>query len=953
MNYAEDADDGRARARARPPTRADIFEVRGWTRARARHASCRSPLRPDRVTFRYDGLDGVAHGGRTSRSPRPAAELGPVEPGRRGPRHRAAGSGSLWRWPLAPGEARELALDRLDHGAPVAAATAHAPAGRSGVRRDAVPAAAARGRGRPWPAAYHAWSRGIAEVATDNELFNLAVAALRRPTCGCSINDGPRRGRALRRRRRAVVHDAVRARLAHHRAPGARRSGRSSPSRRSRCSPRYQATEDDPGATRSRARSSTSCGPARWPGPASCRTRPYYGTRRRDAAVADPPRRDVRLDRRPGARRPPVAERARARSTGSTATATATATASSSTSGARERGLLNQGWKDSRDAIRDRHGPRGASPRSPSPRSRATSSTRSAGWPASPACAARQTLAARLEREAETLRGRFEDAFWVEDQGFYAMALDGEKRRADAIGSNAGHCLWSGIVSPERAGGVVDRLIGAGHVLGLGDPDVRRRPARLQPDRLPHRARSGRTTRRSSPRASSATASTTRRTGWSATSSRRAQHFADVPAAGAVLRLRPRRLAGARAVPGRLLAAGLGGRRRSFLFLETMLGLRPHADRRRAGARAPAPAGLARPRSPSRTCASARATVDLLFHRWRGDDVRRGPAQGRRPLRHDPAVAPVPPDAFTVAELVHARHRTPCAHRVRSRRASTRSCSWRSALGVRPGRRSSPTRRRSSGDGAREAFEAAVARRELPASPSPTSGASGVPRARLRDRRPGADPAPGDGAPRRRRRAEEIAARLSHAPRAPGLAAKLRVADVGTGSGRDRHRRSWPRSGAAGWTRRSSSSRSTCRRTRSSSPARTRWATASRTGWCSSPPTCCPYHVEPPYTVVCANLPYVPTGGAPDPRARPVVRAGARARRRTGRAGRRPAAPRLLPAHARAATAIALLEIGANQGRRSRTRSPLRLPGLAVPGRERPRRPATRSRGSSPRHPLA
>ena len=56
-------------------------------------------------------------------------------------------------------------------------------------------------------------------------------------------------------------------------------------------------------------------------------------------------------------------------------------------------------------------------------------------------------LAHRLDAEAETLRRRFEEAFWSEDQRFYAMALDGDKRQADAIASNAGHCLWSGIVS--------------------------------------------------------------------------------------------------------------------------------------------------------------------------------------------------------------------------------------------------------------------------------------------------------------------------------------------------------------------------------------------------------------------------------------------------------------------------------------------------------------------------
>ena len=69
-------------------------------------------------------------------------------------------------------------------------------------------------------------------------------------------------------------------------------------------------------------------------------------------------------------------------------------------------------------------------------------------------------LAVRLDREADELQKRFEEAFWVEDQRYYAMGLDAEKQ-ADAIGSNAGQCLWTGIVSPARARDVADRLLGA------------------------------------------------------------------------------------------------------------------------------------------------------------------------------------------------------------------------------------------------------------------------------------------------------------------------------------------------------------------------------------------------------------------------------------------------------------------------------------------------------------
>jgi glycogen debranching enzyme len=67
--------------------------------------------------------------------------------------------------------------------------------------------------------------------------------------------------------------------------------------------------------------------------------------------------------------------------------------------------------------------------------------------------------AEELRRKADTLFKRFNEAFWDEDLGFYALALDGEKKKVLTVASNAGHCLWSGIVPPERAAKVVQRLM--------------------------------------------------------------------------------------------------------------------------------------------------------------------------------------------------------------------------------------------------------------------------------------------------------------------------------------------------------------------------------------------------------------------------------------------------------------------------------------------------------------
>ena len=71
----------------------------------------------------------------------------------------------------------------------------------------------------------------------------------------------------------------------------------------------------------------------------------------------------------------------------------------------------------------------------------------------------RPERAVALREKAETLKRRFNEAFWDEDAGFYAYALDGAKKKVMSIVSNVGHCLWSGIVAPERAARVVARLM--------------------------------------------------------------------------------------------------------------------------------------------------------------------------------------------------------------------------------------------------------------------------------------------------------------------------------------------------------------------------------------------------------------------------------------------------------------------------------------------------------------
>ena len=79
-----------------------------------------------------------------------------------------------------------------------------------------------------------------------------------------------------------------------------------------------------------------------------------------------------------------------------------------------------------------------------------------------------EETAARLEADAEALKRRFNRDFWVKGRGHYALALDRDKNQVDAMTSNTGHLLWSGIVDERRAGSVVRRLLRPDMFTGWG-----------------------------------------------------------------------------------------------------------------------------------------------------------------------------------------------------------------------------------------------------------------------------------------------------------------------------------------------------------------------------------------------------------------------------------------------------------------------------------------------------
>jgi glycogen debranching enzyme len=133
------------------------------------------------------------------------------------------------------------------------------------------------------------------------------------------------------------------------------------------------------------------------------------------------------------------------------------------------RGLDVQSWKDSEDSQRFHDGRIAQAPIAPAEvqgyvydaKRRIAEMAREV-W-------RDRALADRLEQQAADLKTKFDQAYWVEDRGgFYALALDADKRPVDSICSNMGHLLWSRIVPSERADAVVDQLMGDGLWSGWG-----------------------------------------------------------------------------------------------------------------------------------------------------------------------------------------------------------------------------------------------------------------------------------------------------------------------------------------------------------------------------------------------------------------------------------------------------------------------------------------------------
>ncbi|MGH9189488.1 MAG: amylo-alpha-1,6-glucosidase [Acidimicrobiales bacterium] len=132
-----------------------------------------------------------------------------------------------------------------------------------------------------------------------------------------------------------------------------------------------------------------------------------------------------------------------------------------------DRGLVNQGWKDSWDAVRFADGRLARPPIAMCEvqgyvygayLARAHFADEAEDW----------GTAARYRKKAAALKEAFNRDFWLEDKGYFAMALDGDKRPVDAMASNIGHCLWTGIVDADKAPLVAERLLAPDMFTGWG-----------------------------------------------------------------------------------------------------------------------------------------------------------------------------------------------------------------------------------------------------------------------------------------------------------------------------------------------------------------------------------------------------------------------------------------------------------------------------------------------------
>jgi glycogen debranching enzyme len=277
-------------------------------------------------------------------------------------------------------------------------------------------------------------------------------------------------------------------------------------------------------------------------------------------------------------------------------------------------GLTQQGWKDSHDSVFHEDGRLAEAPIALCEVQGYVYEARLQAARLAD-CLGKQAMAHELRRSAEHLKQRFNEAFWCERIGSYALALDGDKRQCAVPSSNAGHTLWSGIALPQYAERIAAQLLSDEFFCGwgvrtLGCGAVRYNPMAYHNGSVwPHD--------------NAIIAEGMARYGNTAGAMKIFEALFDVSMTMDQHRM-PELFCGFARRPDegptlypvacspQAWAAGS-----VFLFLETMLGLRPNAAAHELE--------LARPELPDwlskvtvKNLRVGDEDVDLLFHRWRG-----------------------------------------------------------------------------------------------------------------------------------------------------------------------------------------------------------------------------------------------------------------------------------------------------------------------------------------------